>query len=287
MNDPIDSSFDLENPDTVAALDEISLWSAPFGLKLLEAVRYRQDMSVLDIGFGTGFPLLELAMRLGDGSRIFGIDPWTAAVERTRAKMIRYGIDNVKLIIGRGEEIPLPDASVDLIVSNNGINNVDDLDRVLAECSRVSKAGAQFLATMNLDTTMMEFYSVLEEVLSNRDLVAEIGAMKQHIRKKRQPLIEVRRLLETNRFTVRNVVNDTFRYTFANGSAMFRHFFIRLAFFSAWNEIVPEPMRSDVFGEIEQRLNERAVREGCVHLTVPYALIECERIGGRISTFSP
>ena len=66
----------INNPEVVSALDELSLWSAPFGLKLLDSVLYKKNMNVLDIGFGTGFPLTELAMRLGKTSRIYGVDPW-------------------------------------------------------------------------------------------------------------------------------------------------------------------------------------------------------------------
>ena len=44
-------------------------------------------MTVLDVGFGTGFPLLELAQRLGKSATIYGIDPWEAAHERTHLKM--------------------------------------------------------------------------------------------------------------------------------------------------------------------------------------------------------
>ena len=59
----------------VNVLDELPLWSAPFGLKLLDAIEYKPNISALDIGFGNGFPLTELAMRLGETSTVYGIDP--------------------------------------------------------------------------------------------------------------------------------------------------------------------------------------------------------------------
>ncbi|TAL34748.1 MAG: hypothetical protein EPN93_11480 [Spirochaetes bacterium] len=57
--------FNLDEPCLVSALDEMSLWSAPFGMALLDEIPYRAGMSVLDLGSGTGFPLIEIAERLG------------------------------------------------------------------------------------------------------------------------------------------------------------------------------------------------------------------------------
>jgi hypothetical protein len=54
----------------VRVADELPFWSAPFGLKLLDLIDYKPAISAIDIGFGTGFPLIELAMRLGDSSAV-------------------------------------------------------------------------------------------------------------------------------------------------------------------------------------------------------------------------
>lgn len=274
----VDSSFDLNDPQLVSVIDELSLWSAPFGLKLLDAVRYQKSMTVLDIGFGTGFPLLELAMRLGSSSKIYGIDPWTEAVERTRRKIAVYGIINVELLDGVAESIPLPDGSVDLIVSNNGINNVNDLDKVLSECDRIGKPGAQFVATMNLDKTMVEFYQVMETVLRENGLVDEIEAMKKHIYFKRKPISEIKERFEMHHFNIDRVHEDVFEYKFANGTAMLNYHFIRLAFLDSWKNIVTEGIRGKVFSEIESRLNTIAESKGVFSMTVPFATIDARKI---------
>ncbi|MCX6132798.1 MAG: methyltransferase domain-containing protein [Ignavibacteriales bacterium] len=273
----LDESFDLEDPELVSMIDELPLWSAPFGLTLLDAIRYRKNITALDIGFGTGFPLLEIAMRLGAGSKVIGIDPWIGALERTRNKIHRYGIENVQLIEGHAESIPLADNSIDLIVSNNGINNVDDLDRVLSECARVSKRGAQFLATMNLDTTMMEFYTVMEDVLRERGQVEWIETMKKHIRAKRRPLDELVADLQKNAFTLPVVTHDAFRYTFASGTTMLNHSFIRMAFLGPWKSIIAPEEQKSVFEQIESRMNAKAEVDGCIHLSVPFVMIESEK----------
>ena len=124
---------DLADPATVALYDEVPLWSAPFGLVLLESVNLRPDLTVLDVGCGTGFPLLELAERLGPEARLHGVDPWAPAMERLRAKVAAWKLGGrVTLHVMHVESLDLPPGSMDLIVSNNGLNNVADLPHALA-----------------------------------------------------------------------------------------------------------------------------------------------------------
>jgi len=52
---------------------------------------------VLDIGFGLGFPMIEIALRLGDSSRVYGIDPWEAAIERTKSKIKICNVNNIEI----------------------------------------------------------------------------------------------------------------------------------------------------------------------------------------------
>ncbi len=67
-SDYLNEIYDLNDPALVSIIDELPLWSAPFGLKLLDKVMFHPNMNVLDLGCGLGFPLLELANRLGDNS---------------------------------------------------------------------------------------------------------------------------------------------------------------------------------------------------------------------------
>ena len=132
-------SNDFDFVKMIEVFDESPIWSAPFGLKLLDYIDYKKNISAIDIGFGTGFPLTEIALRLGDSSVVYGIDPWKDAIERVNKKIEYYGLTNVRLIEGVAESIPLENDSIDLITSNNGINNVNDIDKVLSECSRIIK----------------------------------------------------------------------------------------------------------------------------------------------------
>jgi len=275
MSAYIQTNYNLNDETTVSVMDELSLWSAPFGLKLLEKINYNKNISVLDIGSGLGFPLLEIAMRLGNSCKVYGIDPWDMAIERIKTKIKIYGINNVELFCGVAEKIPLPDSSINLIVSNNGLNNVNDLSFVLSECSRIAKSGTQFVFTYNTEKTMIELYSAFEEILNKWNMFNEIDQMKEHIYKKRKPLDEYLALLERNGFRVNEIVNDEFSYRFVDAQSMFNHFLIKLAFLGSWLDFIPEERQGEILAETETLLN-RNVRENCsLELTVPFILIDC------------
>lgn len=261
----------------VEVFDELPLWSAPFGLKLLDAVNYKPNISALDIGFGAGFPLTEIAMRLGPGATVFGIDPWKEAIERTRKKLEYYGLTNVTLIEGVAESIPLPDASIDLLVSNNGINNVSDMHQVLSECARIAKKDAQFVMTMNLDLSMFEFYHELEVVLLRMGMEHVVEQMRQHIAHKRPPLNNVLSLLQLHGWTIRRMEHHQFQYKFVDGTAMFHHYFIRLAFMDSWLQLLPADRADAVFEAVETGLNNKAAALGGISLSVPYVVIDALR----------
>lgn len=277
MDNYLKTKYDLNNKETVSVIDELPLWSAPFGLKLLDKIKYSKNITALDIGFGLGFPLTEVAMRLGNCCKVYGIDPWEAAIERTKTKIKIYEITNVEIITGVAEKIPLPDNSVDLIFSNNGLNNVNDLKTVLKECERISKIRAQLVFTFNTDKTMIELYSVLENVLREKNMHDEISLMQKHIHKKRKPVEEFQLVLKESGFSVNEILHDEFSITFTNGTTMFNHFLIKLAFLGSWKELIHEERHKEIFAELEKRLNEIARNNGSLKFTVPYILMDCEK----------
>jgi arsenite methyltransferase len=266
-------SNDFDFVKLIDVFDESPIWSAPFGLKLLEYVDYKTNISAIDIGFGTGFPLTEIALRLGDSSVIYGIDPWKDAIERVNKKIDYYGLTNVRIIEGVAESIPLDNDSIDLITSNNGINNVSDIDKVLFECSRIIKQGGQFVQTMNTDLSMFEFYGQLEQVLLDLHLDNEIELMRQHISQKRPRIDKMISLIKSYGFVIKDLEHDQFNYKFANGTAMLNHYFIRLAFMDSWIKLLPSNKVEQIFDTIELRLNEQSRILGGIKLSIPYVMI--------------
>ena len=277
MTQYLKTNWDYNSENLVEVFDELPLWAAPFGLKLLDEIKYKKGIRAIDIGFGAGFPLTELAMRLGKDSKIYGIDPWDTAVERAQKKIDFYGIKNIEIIKGFAESIPLNDNSVDLIVSNNGLNNVNDLDQSLSECARIIKSGGQFIHTMNLNNTMFEFYSAMKKVLTKQDHNCCLDSLKDHIYKKRKPLDLYLEQIQSHGFNIICVTHDAFEYKFVDGTTMLNHHFIRLAFIDSWKEILPKDKQKEIFKLIEQELNEKAEEDGILKLSVPFVVIDCER----------
>src|SRR4051812_39407146 len=158
---------DFNSPRIVNAYDELPLWSAMFGLLLLEHVPLTNVTKALDVGCGTGFPLIELAERLGPSSQVHGIDLWSPALVRAREKVAARKTPNVTLHEGSATAMPFDDASFDLIVSNLGVNNFDDRAGAIRECRRVMRPGGTIALTTNLQGHMREFYEVLAEILDD------------------------------------------------------------------------------------------------------------------------
>ena len=262
MKNYLNQVVNTDDVDLVSVIDDLPLWSAPFGLKLLDAIEIKRNINVLDVGCGLGFPAIEISQRLGASCRIYGIDPWEEALERAGQKLQVYNIENVHLVNGYAEELPFEDVFFDLIVSNNGINNVRDLNAVIRECFRVSKYGAQFIATLNLSDTMKEFYSVFKNVLEEFGLMDEIGKTNQHIYQKRRPVNEIKTLLEESGYSVKNILYDSFNIRFADGTAMLNHYFIKYWFLDSWKNILKTTDLEKVFDKVETDLNSYSEKNG-------------------------
>lgn len=277
MTQYLQTELNFDDPEFLSALDDMSFWAAPFGIKLLSLVQYKKNIHALDIGFGSGFPLIELAMRLGPTSKVFGIDPWKAAIERTKFKLKYTGIQNVEIVEGVAEQMPFENNCFDLIVSNNGLNNVEDLSKTLIECSRVSHPGAQFLFTFNTNRTFAEFYDIFREVLSENGLKELCVKVDDHIYDKRRPVAEYKILLEQSNFHINSLHEDEFDFKFSDGTAMLNHFSMKI-FMSAWKELVPVQFREKIFQKIEYRINLLAEQRQGFSMNVPFITIDCQNV---------
>jgi arsenite methyltransferase len=262
---------DFWSPALLAAYDELPLWSAMFGLLLLEEVPLSGATTVLDAGCGTGFPLIELAERLGSGAQVHGIDPWSAGLARAAEKIASRLTKNVTLHEGTASSMPFPDHTFDLIVSNLGVNNFDDREAAIRECRRVARDGSTLALTTNLQGHMREFYEVFEQVLETEDDDAR-ERLRAHVAH-RATLAGVRELLEHGGFSVTRVVEREGVMHFADGTALLNHHFIKLGFLDGWKKIVPGRERI-VFARLRDALNDLAARQGELRLSIPMAYIE-------------
>jgi len=171
--------------------------------------------------------------------------------------------------------MPFENDYFDLITSNNGLNNVQDLRRSLSECGRVAKTGAQLVFTYNTSESFIEFYEVFREVIKSNEMQELNQTIDAHIYSKRKPKELYKKELIDAGFEIESVTEDVFYYRFADGTSFLDHFFIKLAFLESWEQIIPENRRSQIFNEIESMLNVIAEKTEGLIIQIPFYIISC------------
>jgi SAM-dependent methyltransferase len=140
--DPI--TRDLYSSSQVSTLPETAIQASlgcgnPTALAQLNA-----GETVLDLGSGGGIDVLLSAQRVGPAGKAYGLDMTDDMLALARENQKKAGVQNVEFLKGEMENIPLPDNSVDVIISNCVINLSGDKDKVLREAFRVLRPGGRF-----------------------------------------------------------------------------------------------------------------------------------------------
>ncbi|MEM7351170.1 MAG: class I SAM-dependent methyltransferase [Acidobacteriota bacterium] len=278
MTDYLDFNADLANPEVAEAFDDLTYWSSMFGQFLFEHLHLAPRLTALDVGCGTGFPLLELADRLGPTSTVYGIDAWDHAVARARQKARVRGNTNVQVTHGDAADMPYDDSSFDLIVSNLGLNNFDNPTVVMAECRRVCAPAGRLALTTNLVGHMGEFYKIYEQTLvatGNSHRVDQLHRQEAH----RATPEGLHSLFSQAGFEVTVCHMETFTLRYSDGSAFLRAYLSRLGFLDGWKGVLGDTgQETAVFEELEARLNRLSHEssEGLC-LSIPAAYFEGRR----------
>jgi arsenite methyltransferase len=130
---------DTSDPALTAAVE------ASLGCGVPTAVAdLHEGETVLDLGSGAGADVLISARRVGATGKAIGLDMTDEMLELARRNAGDAGVENVEFVKGYLEEIPLPDSSVDVVLSNCVINLAADKGKVLAEAARVLRPGGRF-----------------------------------------------------------------------------------------------------------------------------------------------
>jgi len=103
--------------------------------------------TVLDLGSGGGIDVLLSARRVGPTGMAFGLDMTDEMLELARANQREAGVENVEFLKGTIEDVPLPDGTVDVVISNCVINLSGDKPAVFSEAARVLRSGGRFAVT--------------------------------------------------------------------------------------------------------------------------------------------
>lgn len=181
--DPI--TTDLYGADEARGLPGDAL-AASFGCGNPTALaELRPGEVVLDLGSGGGIDVLLSARRVGPTGKAYGLDMTPEMLEVARRNQRESGLANVEFLQGEIENVPLPDASVDVIVSNCVINLSGDKDRVLREAFRVLKPGGRFAVSdvvlrrelgPEAKRSMELFTGCIAGALVEHDYAAKLGA---------------------------------------------------------------------------------------------------------------
>ncbi len=134
----------LYNRDELEGVPESAIAQALGVNNHLRFAEIRPGETILDLGCGGGIDSVMAARRTGAEGRVIALDFLPEMLEQTAKAAAEAGLDNVEPLEGEMEAIPLPDDSVDHIISNGVINLSPRKARVLAECARVLRPGGRF-----------------------------------------------------------------------------------------------------------------------------------------------
>jgi arsenite methyltransferase len=141
--------------------------------------------TVLDLGSGGGIDVLLSARRVGPTGKAYGLDMTDEMLELARRNQRQAGVENAEFLRGTIEEVPLPDDSVDVIISNCVINLSADKPRVFREAARVLRPGGRFAVTdvvadPDMDETtrrdMQQFTGCIAGALTEADFRHQLEA---------------------------------------------------------------------------------------------------------------
>jgi arsenite methyltransferase len=145
--------------------------------------------TVVDLGSGGGIDVLLSASRVGPSGKAYGLDMTDEMLALARENQRKAGVENVEFLKGEIENIPLPDSSVDVIISNCVINLSGDKDRVLFEAFRVLKPGGRFAVSdvvvrgevpSDIRQNMLLWVGCIAGALQDYDYVAKLAKAGFH-----------------------------------------------------------------------------------------------------------
>jgi arsenite methyltransferase len=134
---------DLDYPPELAHVPDSAVESFAGVANPFSLGRLNRGERVLDLGSGAGTDSLVAAQMVGEEGRVIGIDMTSAMLAKARAAAAEMGAANVEFVEGEAEQLPFPDASFDVVISNGVIDLIPDKEAVFSELERVLVPGGR------------------------------------------------------------------------------------------------------------------------------------------------
>lgn len=126
---------------------------------------YRKGETILDLGAGGGFDVFLAARLVGPSGKVYGVDMTPAMISKARLNAKKSGYDNVEFLLGEIEHLPLPNQSIDAIISNCVVNLSTEKAKVFNESFRVLKDGGRLAIS-----DIVAYQPLPKEMVSNEEL---------------------------------------------------------------------------------------------------------------------
>jgi len=268
--------LDFENKEVVNVFDEVTLWSAPFGRLLLENIPMKPKAKVVDIGFGTGFPLIELSQRFGNESEIYGIDIWKEGINRTKEKIKIFELNNIKIIEQSATKINLENNQIDLVTSNLGVNNFSEKEKVYKEIRRILKSDGRLCITTNPIGTFEELFKLFHSILNEMNLKKELILLEEYI-KHRNTSQQIISEFEESGFVLLKKKFDSTNVRFVDADSLLNHGLIRIGFRVSWEKMIRIEKRTEFFERLIFKIKEIINSKGEFKISIPMLYLEFKK----------
>lgn len=265
--------MNFEDDITANAYDDFPVWSAVSGLLLLENIKLIKNAKILDIGCGTGFPTIEIAQRIGNTTKVYGLDIWKKGLEKAEDKANYKNVKNVKFIEGVSQNIPFKDCYFDEIVSNYGFNGKNANIYAFMESYRVLKNKGIFCFTVILPDSLKKFYKLLYYSIKSKNVKKAKKIINNHIKQKRLNIYSYRRLLKDSNYKRIKVARKSFKINFAHSEAFWKYFFFRLNFVKDWINIIPKDMQEKIIEKVNEYIDKDILKNGSFSIKINCACI--------------